>query len=355
MDTELLATLRRQGAVSSADPSEPSVESFGDPAREAAAALGGCIVALRSSLGRVVLQGKDHRDLLHRISTNEIKALRPGEGALTAFLNPRGRIVDLVHAVAEENRMLLIASAGNGRRVRDWIDSFVFREEVTLEEPSEESLLALYGPGAEPLLEKLTGLDHLADLRTAWHREAHLSGRPLRIIRTFPLAGSGFLAVVPAENAVPVWEALVGAGALPAGDQALERLRVDAGVPSLGHELKEDFNPWEASLDQAISLTKGCYTGQEVVARLNTYQKVQRRLAGLALEEGELPRVGSPIFQNDRAIGQVTSSAASPQDGKPVALALLALPHPPLGATVEVESGGSSRSPARTRLLPFSA
>jgi folate-binding protein YgfZ len=223
---------------------------------------------------------------------------------------------------------------------------------VTLEESSKDTLLGLYGPGAGPLLGKLTGLANLEDLRTAWHREARLKNIGLRIIRTFPLAGSGFLALVASEDATSLWEALVGAGALPAGDQALERLRVDSGVPALGHELSEDQNPWEAALDQAISLTKGCYTGQEVVARLNTYKKVQRRLAGLALDGEEIPKVGSPVFQGDRPMGQVTSSAPSPRDGKPVALALLALPHPPVGASVEVESGGTRRL-ASVRALSF--
>ncbi len=328
------------------------MDSFGDPAREAAAALTGRVVAPRSSLGLVVLRGKDHRDLLQRISTNEINTLKAGEGTLTAFLNPRGRIVDLVHAVADEDHLLLITSAGNGKRIHEWIDSFIFREDVTVEESSEVTLMGLFGPAAGPLLEKLTGLANLEVLRTACHQDVRLNQMRLRIIRTFPLAGSGFLTLVASEDAPTLWEALVGAGAVPAGEQALERLRVDAGVPGLGHELSEDHNPWEAALDQAISLTKGCYTGQEVVARLNTYKKVQRRLAGLVLDGQEIPKVGSQIFQALRPAGHVTSSAPSPRDGKPIALTFLTLPHPPLGARVEVDSGGT-RLAGRTRALPF--
>src|SRR5262245_7737893 len=351
MNTALLETLCRQGAVFASDPSGGSVDSFGDPAREAAAALTGSVVAPRSSLDLVVLRGKDHRDLLQRISTNEIKALKAGEGTLTAFLNPRGRIIDLVQAVADEDRVALIASPGGGKRIREWIDSFIFREEVTLES-SDHELFGIFGPGAAPILERLTGLSRPEDLKTAWHREASWNRASVRIIRSFPLAGSGFLILTPQEGAAALWEALVGAGAAPAGEQALERLRVDAGVPGLGHELSEDHNPWEAALDQAISLTKGCYTGQEVVARLNTYKKVQRRLAGLAIDRQEIPRSGSQVFLALRPTGQVTSSAPSPRDGKPLALALLTLPHPPLGARVEVDSGGT-RLAARTRALPF--
>jgi len=352
MNTVLHETLSKQGAVFTADPSGASVESFGDPAREAAAALAGCVVAPRSLPGRVVVRGKDHRDLLHRISTNEVSALQAGEGCLTAFLNPRGRIIDLVQAVADEESILMVTSPGNGRRIHDWIDSFIFREEVTLQEPSEHEMLGLFGPGAAPILKKFTGLSRLEDLRTAWHREALLNQTRARIVRTFPLAGSGFLILASHDDAAALWESLVGEGAVPAGDQAVERLRVDAGVPELGHELTEEHNPWEAALDQAISLTKGCYTGQEVVARLNTYKKVQRRLAGLVFDGQEIPKAGSPVFLALRPTGQVTSSALSPRDGKPNALALLTLPHPPLGARVEVDSGGT-RLIARTRALPF--
>lgn len=352
MNTVLHEMLSKQGAVFASHPSGTSVESFGDPAREAAAALAGCVIAPRSLPGRVVVRGKDHRDLLHRISTNEINALKAGDGCLTAFLDPRGRIIDLVQALADEDSVLLITSAGNGRRIHDWIDSFIFREEVTLEESSNHELFGIFGPGAGPILERLTGLSRLEDLKTAWHREALLNQSKLRIVRTFSLAGSGFLILAPQGSAAALWESLVGAGAVPAGDQAVERLRVEAGVPGLGHELSEDFNPWEAGLDQAISLTKGCYTGQEVVARLNTYKKVQRRLAGLAIDGQEIPGVGSRVFQALRPTGQVTSSAPSPRDGKPIALALLTLPHPPLGARVEVDSGGT-RLTARTRALPF--
>ena len=352
MNTALLETLRRQGAVFASDPSLGSVDSFGDPAREAAAALTGSVVAPRSSLDLVVLRGKDHRDLLQRISTNEINALKAGEGTLTAFLNPRGRIIDLVQAVADEDRVVLIASPGGGKRIREWIDSFIFREDVTLEESSDHELFGIFGPGAAPILERLTGLSRLEDLKTAWHREASWNQASVRVIRSFPLAGSGFLVLAPQGDAAALWEALIGAGAAPAGDQALERLRVDAGVPGLGHELSEDHNPWEAALGQAISLTKGCYTGQEVVARLNTYKKVQRRLAGLVIDRQEIPRSGSQVFLALRPTGQVTSSAPSPRDGRPLALALLTLPHPPLGARVEVDSGGA-RLAARTRALPF--
>ena len=352
MNSTLLAELRRRGAVIASDASGAGVESFGDPAREAAAAVTGCVIVEQSRLGRLVLRGKDHRDLLHRISTNDIQALKPGEGCLTALLNPRGRIIDLLQVLAGEEQLLLLTSAGNGGRIRELIDSFIFREDVAVEEAPSDGLIGLFGPGAANILETLTGLTKLEALPAAWHLEARANSVPLRVIRTFPMAGSGFLVLLSSDSEADFWNALAQAGAVPAGAQALERLRVAAGVPALGHELTGEHNPWEAGLDQAISLTKGCYTGQEIVARLHTYKKVQRKLAGLSLEGDGPPDAGSLVYQGGRSLGQVTSSAASPVDGKTIALAILALPHPVPGETLEVESGGTRRS-AKIRALPF--
>jgi folate-binding protein YgfZ len=351
MPPPLLEELRRQGALVSGPSAVAGVESFGDPDREASLAMSRCILVDLSAWGKLILRGKDRQDLLHRISTNEIKSLRPGQGNLTVLLNPRGRIVDLIQAVAGEEEMTLLTSAGSGEKVRAWIESFVFREEVEVADSTHGSI-GLFGPQAPRILEDLTGEKKLEELPRAWQRAARLSGSPIRILRTFPLAGSGFLLLAPAEAMPDLWNALRVAGAVPSGAQALERLRVEAGVPALGRELSEDFNPWEAGLDQAISLTKGCYTGQEVVARLHTYKKVQRRIAGLILEAQAPPPTGAQVLQDERALGQVTSGAHAPNQDNAIALAYLALPHPGESQTLEVEDHGS-RTKARLRSLPF--
>ena len=338
------------GRFSPGEPEAPPL-SFGDPDREAAAALEGSVVADRSGLGRIRMSGKDRQDLLHRLSTNEIKSLKPGEGALTALLTSRGRIVDLLHALAGESYLTLIASDGNAARVRSWLETYIFREEVALEDAGAGGCLGLYGAASASLLDRLAR-DNWSSLPVAHHRRSKLAGLEVRVAGTFPLAGLGFLLLCDPGNTSALWDALVAAGAVPAGSEALERLRIAAGVPELGKELTEDQNPWEAALDGAISLTKGCYVGQEVVARLRTYQKIQRRLGGLELEGDELPASGSSILFAGREVGKITSAARSPRGANGLALGFLQVDHAGPGEAVEV-SHLSGSIPARVIDLPF--
>jgi len=325
--------------------------SFGVPDREAAAALEGSVVAERSGLGRIRMSGKDRQDLLHRLSTNEIKNLKPGEGALTAFLTPRGRIVDLVHALVGERELMLIVSEGNAARVRSWLESFIFREEVALEDAGAGGCFGLYGHASASVLDRLSP-DDWTSLPVAHHRLSRMAGLEVEVAGTFPLASRGFLLLCDPASTSALWDALVAAGAVPAGTEALERLRVAAGVPELGKELTEDQNPWEAALDRAISLTKGCYVGQEVVARLRTYQKIQRRLVGLELASADLPSSGSSILFEGGEVGKITSAARSPRGANSLALGFLQADHARAGVAVEV-SHGAGPLPARVVDLPF--
>jgi len=189
----------------------------------------------------------------------------------------------------------------------------------------------------------------------AHHRVAEIGRIPVRVARSFPLGGCGYLLLGLQGSLVPVWEALREEGAAAAGSEALERLRVAAGVPGWGRELAEDYNPWEARLDAAISLDKGCYLGQEIVARLHTYRKVQRRLAGIRLA-GPPPPPGSPVLDGEgkEEIGVITSAEPSPAGDGSTALAMLGIRHDRPGLPVRIAvSAGESRGSIVS--LPFLA
>jgi tRNA-modifying protein YgfZ len=331
--------------------SEPRpITPLGDPAREAAAALAGAVLADRSCLGRIRMLGKDRQDLLHRLSTHDIKSLSPGEGCLTALLNEKGRILDLLQALAGGDDLLLITSAGAAERIRAWLDSYIFVEEVMLEDPGG-FCLGLYGPGSPALLRRVAGGDW-EDLPLCHHRPARIAGAAARVARSFPLAGRGYLVIGTEGSPASVGEALLAAGAVAAGAEALERLRVAAGVPGIGRELSEEFNPWESGLDAAVSLTKGCYLGQEVVARLHHYGKVRRRLSGILLLEPEPPEPGAQVFSDGVRIGSITSAAISPDSAAAMALAHVAIEAATPGREVAVEWGGRRRA-GRIVSLPF--
>ncbi len=343
MDPILRERMVREGGIfDSAGPGLPSPRSFGDPAREALSALAGCVVWDASPLGRIRMRGKDRQDFLHRLSTREINALAPGEGGLTALLNPKGRILDLAQALAGRDELLLITSSGTGGKVLAWLAGYLFREEVTLDGAESLPCLGLCGPGSARLLNESAG-GEWASLPPFHHRPGRIGSALVRVVRSFPLAGSGFLVLGEGGGALPLYEALRKGGASPAGFEAMERLRVAAGVPEAGRELTEEFNPWEAGLDGAISLDKGCYLGQEVVARLHTYRKVQRRLALLGLDSPSPPPAGATILSAGETVGAVTSAALSPDSSRALALGMVALEAARPGLPVEVESGGGRR------------
>ena len=158
--------------------------------------------------------------------------------------------------------------------------------------------------------------------------QGKLEGRTIHVLGQDGLSGDGFSVLAPAELGASVWQSLVIAvskfDGRAAGEQALEAWRVLSGLPVAGHELTEDSNPLEAGLGEAVSFDKGCYVGQEVVARLNTYDKVARRLYGLQLATGApCPTAGTPLFIHGRKIGRITSALQPPGYDHPVAMAYI--------------------------------
>jgi len=158
---------------------------------------------------------------------------------------------------------------------------------------------------------------------------------------------------VPGEGAEKVWNVLSGAvaevGGSVAGDQAIQAWRVLEGLPENGFELTEDHNPLEAGLWDAVSFTKGCYVGQEVVARLNTYDKVARDLKGLVFPAGApVPAAGTPLFDGEQRVGDITSSLVPPGRRAPVAIAYVKRKSSKTGTRLSVGSGeGSETVPLR--------
>ena len=134
------------------------------------------------------------------------------------------------------------------------------------------------------------------------------------------MAGPGLRAFGPPATVKNLWQRLAAAGARPIGTATWEILRVEQGLPLLGRELTQDYNPWEAGLGRAIHLDKGCYIGQEVIARLDTYDKVKQHLVGLRLSTTKLPPTGQPLRDGAREVGRITSAVHSPSLG-PIALA----------------------------------
>ncbi len=283
------------------------------------AAKGTVAVMDRSHHGRLRVTGAKRYDLLNRITTNDLRTIQSGQGARTALLTDKGRIIDDLRLYAREDSYDLVTSPGNQGRVKETIEKLRFRDEVVLQDvTSATAMISLFGPQSAHLLEGVCKAHRLGDLPLHHNAELQVDGVTFIAARTGDIGGSGFVLIVPAQGAAAVWKALCDRGEAygvsPCGEEAYEMLRVEFGVPRFGRELTEEYNPLEAGLETAISWTKGCYIGQEVVARLDSRHKISKLLVGLWLDPGPVPEAGSAIEAPDHpgsVIGKLTSVAPS--------------------------------------------
>jgi tRNA-modifying protein YgfZ len=316
------------------------------PGGQYQAAHAAVVLADRSDLGRIRFTGKDAADLLHRLSTNATKDLRSGSGVATVLTTNKGRILDLITLHRTEGALFGLCAATRVLPILEWIERYTFREVVTAEDQTaSHHTLGLHGPHAGAVVARLFG-EEAAGLALHGVAGASLGAVPVLVVRSFPLAGESFLLTVAAESAGALRTAVhEGAGepVVEAGAAILEVLRVEAGLPAPDHELTEEHNPWEARLDDAISLTKGCYVGQEVVARLNTYKKVARTLVRIAIPGTAVTlATGDPVRAGAETIGVVTSSVVIPDGaGRTLALGYVRSADATAGRSVEVEHAGA--------------
>lgn len=308
--------------------------SFGNTAEEYRAAREGAALLDRSASGRLRITGADGLDLLNRLSTNKLIDLTAGEGASTVLTTNKGRIIDLLPVVNLGSELLAITNPQTLQQVVDWIDLYTFGEDIQVTDVTDETaLIHLAGPLSGPLLgPEATSLliNHVQDMS--------IDGASAKVVRTDALGIPGYDLLVDLDNAEKVWEALVGKGAVPAGEDAAEMVRVEQGAPRYGRELGEEFNPLEAGLLPSISFDKGCYIGQEVVVRLNTYNKVQKRLMGIAVHEGS-PQPEQRLEVEEKDAGWITSVAYSPMLRRSLALGYVRSRFASVGQEVVIGSG----------------
>ncbi len=273
----------------------------------------GVAVVERPGVGGLKLSGKDALDLLDRLSTNDLTGLVPGTGVSTVLTTNKGRVIDLLTVAMLDDRLLALCSRDAAPRVMEWIDFYTFEEDVTVEDVTDATYCAeLVGPDAAGAVRRLAG-DDAADLPPYGVIEAEISGVAVTIVRTDFVREAGYDFIASASDGPALNAALAGA-AETAGPAVLEVARIERGVPAFASELNEDHNPLEAGLIDSISFNKGCYVGQEVVSRLNTYSKVQRRLAVLRWPEGEVS-VGDEVIGGGKSVGSITSVAEHPSGG----------------------------------------
>jgi folate-binding protein YgfZ len=299
--------------------------------------LEGCGLIDRSERGKLALTGGEAEEFLHGQVTNDVESLVPGTGAYAAFLTHKGKMRGDLRILDLGDELLLDTERSSLQELFNMIHRFKLAMDVELHKRTiQMGLLSLIGPEARHIV-------HADSLGAEEHANARaqIGGRPVVLATT----DTGVDVFTQAEDTGAVRAALEAAGAVPVGEAAAEVLRVERGRPRWGADLDETVIPEEAGLNErAVSFTKGCYVGQETVARLHYRGKPNRRLRGLKLAGPA--ESGTPLMLGEREVGRIATSVLSPVHG-PIALALVRREAEP-GATLA--AGGTT---AEVVPLPF--
>jgi tRNA-modifying protein YgfZ len=316
------------------------------------AAKEGAALIDRSTQGRISLTGRDRAAFLHALLTNDIARLTAGTGTYAAYLTPQGRMISDMRVVECGEEMLLDVEPSVVDSLAERLDKLIFSEDVHVTNVTRHlAEVGIHGALAAQMLEGTTGIPAGRLQSLSQYDNVRAPGSSMTIIRDDAFGATGFDVCLPAAEAERFMDELAGAGAVRTTEETAEVLRIETGRPRFAVDMDTDTIPLEAGIeDRAISLTKGCYVGQEVIVRVlhRGHGRVARRLVGLLFADGSVPSRGDHVMADDRQIGRITSAASSPLMGAPIALGYVERNYSQPGARVSV--GGAS---AEVWGLPF--
>lgn len=299
------------------------------------AALESAAHLLIPNIGYLRISGPDRIDFLQRQTTNDMELLKGDVVLGNVFTSPSARILDVCQMIGDDMVIGLITLPGRGEDTTNYLKSKIFfMDQVKIENASDEkAMIVVEGKKANEAL-----IDMELDVPTiGQHKTTALDGNQIRVISLRGYSGKvSFLIMLPQEALSSFTEVINQLGLTAMDQQSYETLRIEAGIAGTRNELNEKYTPFEMNLDELVSGEKGCYTGQEVLARQITYDKVTKRLVQIRLEAAV--SVGSSVMAGDRRIGEVTSFCMSPRFG-PLALAVLKKPYFEEGGEVGVKVG----------------
>ena len=326
-NAELHETQQLSGAALGTGPVDVGRPAhFGSPQEEYVAATSAAALFDLSDRTQIELSGADRVRFLHSFCTNDVKRLSPGQGCEAFVTNVKGKVIGHVWIDALDSSLWLDADAGSAERLLPHLERYVINEDVAIADRSAEraELLAI-GPEVAGRLARLginvDGLDNLE------HRAGQLAGASVRVGRFDVGPHRGYAIFAERSRLAACRQSLVEAGLRAAGAEVWSALRIEAGLPVFGVDVSDDNLAQEVGRTKtAISFTKGCYLGQEPIARLDALGHVNRELRGLRLAGGSIPAPGSRVFADvagSAVVGTVTSSAFSFSTNTPVAMGLL--------------------------------
>jgi aminomethyltransferase len=331
---------------------------YGDLAAEHHAVRQAVGVADLSHRGKIRVTGDDRVKWLQSLISNDILPLKPGQGLYSSLLTHKGKMLTYFRLYMQSDAVMLEDVGEIGETTFQALRKFLlYGTKAKIENGAESwGLLLVSGPKATQVIQSAFGVD-IASLKPVNFVTAQIGGTQALAIRTEETGETDIEILLPIAGLSTAWSAVLEAGAKfdikPIGAHALQALRMEAGFPKAGPDLNEEIVPPEAGLEgKAFSLSKGCYPGQEVVARMDTYGSVRRHLVGLVMKDAAVPPKGSKLFAGDREVGWISSAVHSPQLKQVIAFGFPLRDFSKPGTELTVEFGGA-RHPATIHTLPF--
>jgi len=335
-----------------------AVGDYGAPLAEYEALRRAAGVLDLSFRSRLCLTGQDRIRFLHGQVTNDVKALRPGLGCYAALVTAKGKLQSDLNIFCLPDELLLDFEPGLGATVTERLEQYIVADDVqVVDVAAPYGLLSVQGPKAEAVIRSIGSFQEIPATAMAFVTLADSAG-DIYLMNHSRLGSSGFDLFAPAAALRSLAEKLFASARLlgggPAGWEPFEVARIEAGIPRFGLDMDETNIPLECGIEaRAVSYTKGCYIGQEVLNRIHTLGHVNQELRGFRLAaQTPLPQKNDKLFLGDKNVGYITSSVFSPALQAPIALGYVRRDVNQAGAKLSLRSG-SQETEATIVPLPF--
>ena len=322
---------------------------YGDPASEYASVREAAGLVDRSNRGNLLVTGSDRARFLHGMLSNTVEGLESGAGNYATMTTPRGQTLTDVWVYRRADGFLLETEPGLQEKLMASLDKYLVADDVDIKDVTgAQATLGVHGPRSRALIARVLGeapVD-LADCHTVFRT---LEGADVSVTARAYTGEPGYDLRTEAVPARRLWSALASAGARPVGVRALEAMRIESGIPRYGVDVDERVVPLEAGLHHAVDFAKGCFIGQETIAKMHNLGKPRRYLVGLLVDTETVPPAETPLRDGERQVGWITSGLDSPALRRVISLASVRRGFERPGRMLSVDGGGR----AEVVELPF--
>ena len=293
-----------------------------------------------SYLSTLSLTGEDRAKFLHRVISNDVENLSFGEGNYATILTNRGKIIGDLRVYIFEDKIYINTAPECEQQVYTELDKYIIADDVELSiETGKTGAIAVYGPHSTELVESVLKIEGLSTLPEHHSRSCEVDDQWIGCVSAHNVGECGYHLYTSSKALVQLWNKIKAEKEyiVPIGWEALETLRIEAGTPRYGTELTDSIFPLEAELEHAIDFEKGCYIGQEIVARMKYRGHPNRLLRGIEIHADEPVQQESPIVVDDKEVGWVTSSVYSSTLDKSIAMGYIRIAYTEEGCPIQIK------------------